>query len=95
MTVTIATPDRQTVAALTRALVEPSLITGCLERVSMWYQGARVVDAQCVALPFGPRGQAYSVCGELQLPAPADWATLRQLARVLAEELKAAGFRIE
>ena len=95
MTVTIATPDRQTIAALTRSLVEPSLITECLERVSLWYRGARVVDAQCVALPFDPRAHAYSVCGELQLPAPADWATLRQVARVLAEELKAAGFSIE
>jgi hypothetical protein len=95
MTVTIATPDRKTVAALTRAIVEPARITACLERVSATLVGVRVIDAQCVALPFDPEAHAFSVCGELQLPAPASWTTLRQVARVLADELRAAGFRIE
>jgi hypothetical protein len=95
MTVTIATPDRKTVAALTRSLVEPKRITACLQRASSWFLGARVVDAQCVALPFDPNAHTYRVCGELQLAAPASWDTLQQVARVVAEELRAAGFAVE
>jgi len=95
MTVTIATPDRRTVAALTQMLVEPARITACLARVSTWFVGARVVDAQCVALPFHPQAHTYSVCGELQLPEPTTWAMLQRVASALAEELRAAGFAVE
>ncbi|MCU1283491.1 MAG: hypothetical protein JWM53_7037, partial [bacterium] len=54
MTVTIATPDRKTVAALSKKPVEPARITRCLERASASFAGARVIDAQCVALLFDP-----------------------------------------
>jgi hypothetical protein len=95
MTVTLATPDRKTVTALTRSLVEPARITACLRRVSSWYAGTRVVDAQCVALPLDPRAHTFSVCGELKLAAPTSWATLHQVMRAVAEELRAAGFAVE
>jgi hypothetical protein len=95
MTITIATPDRQTVTALTRSLIEPVRLTRCLRRASSWFDGARVVDAQCVSLPLGPEVRAFRVCGELQLPAPTNWATVRRMAIVLADELRADGFSVE
>lgn len=95
MTVTIATPDRKTVAALTRRAVEPARITRCLERTSARFTGARVVDAQCVALPFDPQAHTFTVHGELQLPAEVDWKTLAQVAGALALELKRDGFAVD
>jgi hypothetical protein len=95
MTVTIATPDRKTVAALTKKAVEPARITRCLERASVGFAGARVVDAQCVALPFDPQAHAFTVCGEVRLPADVGRETLAQVARALALELRRAGFAVE
>lgn len=95
MTVTIATPDRRTVAALSRTPVEPRRITACLARAAIAFAGARVVDAQCVALPLDPGAHAFSVCGELRLPGPTSWASLRQVAMAVAEALRADGFAIE
>ena len=95
MTVTIATPDRRTVAALARTKVDPARITACLRRVSSSLDGARVVAAQCVALPFDPQAHSFSVLGELQLPAATSWASLERVASALARELQRAGFAIE
>ncbi|HEX8952964.1 MAG TPA: hypothetical protein VF997_02265 [Polyangia bacterium] len=95
MKVTIATPDRKTVAALSRKLVEPARITRCLERASAVFDGAHVVDAQCVALPFDPRAHAFSVCGEVRLPREVGWETLSAVARAVARELERAGFAVE
>ncbi|MCU1282996.1 MAG: hypothetical protein JWM53_6542 [bacterium] len=95
MTVTIATPDRKTVAALSKKAVEPARITRCLERASASFAGARVIDAQCVALLFDPHAHTFTVCGELQLPAEVDWKTLAQVARALALELRRDGFAVD
>ncbi len=95
MKVTIATPDRKTVAALSRAIVEPARITRCLERASAVVEGARVVDAQCVALPLDPQVRAYSLVGEVRLPAEVGWETLSAVARAVARELERAGFAVE
>jgi hypothetical protein len=94
MTVTIATPDRRTVAALAKR-AEPARITRCLERASASFAGARVVGAQCVALPFDSQARTFTVCGELQLPAEVDWKTLAQVARALALELRRDGFAVD
>ncbi len=95
MKVTIATPDRKTVAALSRAVVEPARLTRCLERVSAVFDGAEVVDAQCVALPFAPTAHAFSVYSELRLPTEVGWETLSAVARAVAHELERAGFAVE
>ena len=95
MKVTIATPDRKTVAALSRRLVEPARITRCLERASAVFDGAHVVDAQCVALPLNPEAHTFSVLGELRLPTEVGWETLSAVARAVARELERAGFAIE
>ena len=95
MTVTIATPDRKTVTALAKRPVEPARITRCLVRASASFAGARVVDAQCVALPFDPAAHTFTVHGELQLPADVDGKTLAQVARALALELKRDGFAVD
>jgi hypothetical protein len=95
MKVTIATPDRKTVAALTKKLVEPARITRCLERASAGFAGTRVIDAQCVALPLDPQAHTFSVCGELRLPSEVGWEVLSAVARALARELERAGFAVE
>ena len=95
MKVTIATPDRKTVAALTKKLVEPAKITRCLERASAGFAGTRVVDAQCVALSFDPQAHAFAVHGELRLPSDVGWEALSAVARAVARELERAGFSIE
>lgn len=96
MKVTIATPDRKTVAALSRAIVEPARITRCLELASAVVEGARVVDAQCVALPFAPQAaHAFSLLGEVRLPREVGWETLSVVARAVARELERAGFAVE
>ena len=95
MTVTIATPDRKTVAALAKRLHEPARITRCLERASAGFAGTRVVDAQCVALPFDPAAHTFTVCGELRLPSEVGWEALSVVARAVARELERAGFRVE
>ena len=95
MKVTIATPDRKTVAALTKRPVEPARITRCLERASAGFAGTRVIDAQCVALPFDPQAHTFTVCGELRLPAEVGWEALSAVARAVARELERAGFAVE
>jgi hypothetical protein len=95
MTVTIATPDRQTVAALSRSFVDPKRLTACLERASALFGGVRVRAAKYVAVPFDPETYAFRMLGELALPAPTSWPHLQQLVAVLAQELRQAGFTVE
>lgn len=95
MTVTIATPDRKTVAALALTAVAPARITSCLERVAAWFAGARVVEARAAGLPLDPGAWAFPVCGELVLPGPTSWAGLRRIAMALADELRAEGFAVQ
>lgn len=95
MTITIATPDRRTVAALARTAVEPARLTGCLERAASWFAGARVVEARCAALPFDPGAHTFALLGELRLARPTSWDGVRRVALALADELRAAGFAVE
>jgi hypothetical protein len=95
MKVTIATPDRKTVAALTKKIVEPARITRCLERASAGFAGTRVIDAQCVALPFDPHAHTFTVLGEVRLPSEVGWEALSAVARAVARELERAGFAVE
>jgi hypothetical protein len=95
--VTIATTlDRRSVAALTRALVDPERITACLRRASSAFgQGVQVVDAQCVRIPLDAGTRGFSVCGELRLPEQQGWSLASEVAGALANELRRAGFRID
>jgi hypothetical protein len=96
--VTIATsPDRRTVAALSRSLMEPDRMTACLRRASSWFGGGvRVVEAQCVRIPFDrDRSRSFSVCGEIRLPEARTWTLASEVAGALALELRRAGFRID
>jgi hypothetical protein len=95
MTVTIATPDRQTVSALSRSFVDARRLTACLERASAVCGGASVRAARCVGLPFDPDAHAFRVLGELALASPRSWLDMVRLVEVLAGELRAAGFTVE
>jgi hypothetical protein len=94
--VTIATsPDRRTVAALSRSLLEPDRMTACLRRASSWFGGGvRVVEAQCVRIPFD-QSRGFSVCGEIRLPEQRTWTLASEVAGALALELRRAGFRVD
>jgi hypothetical protein len=96
--VTIATsPDRRTVAALSRSLMEPYRMTACLRRASSWFgAGVRVVDAQCVRIPFDrDRTRNFSVVGEIRLPEQRTWTLASEVAGALALELRRAGFCVD
>jgi hypothetical protein len=95
MTVTIATPDRQTVAALSRSFVDARRLTACLERASAVFDGVHVRAAKCVAVPFDPDAYSFRMLGELSLPVPTSWPRIERLVEVLAEELRLAGFTVE
>jgi hypothetical protein len=95
MTVTIATPDRKTVTALSRAFVDPARLTACLRRTSSWFAGVRVHGARAVTVPLTAQTHAYSVLGELELPGRTTWDGVMRVAQALALELQAAGFAIE
>jgi hypothetical protein len=95
MTVTIATPDRQTVTALTRRFVDARRLTACLQRASTTFDGAYVRAAKAVAVPFVPDSFSFAMLGELALPEPTSWPRLAELVATLSQELRAAGFTVE
>jgi hypothetical protein len=95
MTVTIATPDRQTVSALSRHFVDARRLTRCLERASAVFDGVHVRAAKAVAVPFDADAHAFAMLGELALPVPTSWLRIERMAEVLGEELRAAGFTVE
>jgi hypothetical protein len=95
MTVTIATPDRQTVTALSRSFVDARRLTACLERASATFDGAYVRAAKAVAVPFVRDSFTFAMLGELALPAPTSWQRIERLVAALSAELRAAGFTIE
>lgn len=80
---------------LRRRSVAAARITRCLERASASFAGTRVIDAQCVALPFDPHAHTFTVCGELRLPAEVGWDALSAVARAVAREFERAGFAVE
>ena len=85
------TPDKSSIAAMTKKFVDPVRITHCLERASKFVTGAKVISARHVSLPLSHDPFSFAVCGELQL---GDEGQADAAALVLAHELRRAGFAV-